>query len=284
MPAVEELDDRRLDLAVRRLADALDPGLEPSPHLGRGTDYLQSRPFADGDEIRAIDWKVTARTGRWFVKEHASLRRMPIILVVDTSASMRVASGARSKLALAIRLASAIALAGLRRLSPVGLVTAGGPALRHPPSLARSRVLGWLAELRADAAAPVPADGTWLGERLDRLGGQLHFRALVLVLSDLHDPTARPALRRLALHHDLAGLVLRDGLEAQPLAAGFIDASEAETGAGRFIAGRQRWRATGGEAADLQRDGIDACTVRTDAPVVELVSRFFAERGKRRAR
>ncbi|MCZ6597971.1 MAG: DUF58 domain-containing protein [Planctomycetota bacterium] len=275
---VDELDivdSRRFRIVVRRLADSLGYGTDSSPFLGSGIEYVQSRPYESGDPIRTIDWRVTARTGRFFVKEYESPKRMPVYLVIDTSASMTISSTRHSKYATALFLAGGLALACLERVSPVGVIGAGDSGLRIRPSLSKSRIMEWLLRLRSFRYD----EGTHLAERLGEIAPRLTQRVLMIVLSDLHDPAAMGALSHLVQRHDCAVVQLQDPAEVQLRGTGFLRAREAETGREFWTHGRRRHLDQEEIDRTLRRKGIDHLVVRTDRPYVHDARRFFGSRG-----
>lgn len=272
---LEVLDPRQFVLVVKRLADSLSHGTDRSPFLGSGLEYVQSRPYQPGDPVRAIDWRVTARTGRFFVKEHEATKCMPVQLVLDTSASMTVASVRPSKYAVALVLAGGIALACLERVSPVGVVGAGSGGFLARPSLSRARILEWLLRLRSFRYD----ESTQLAQRIAELEPRLTQRSLVIVLSDLHDPHAVPALKLLAQRHDCAVLQLLDPAERTLAGAGLLRVREAESGREFVTHGRRTHVAPEAQAAELRAAGIDHLLLRTDREYVHAVRRFFVARG-----
>ncbi len=277
-----ELNERPLEIRVRELADDLTYGEDASRYVGSGVDYAQSRPFVEGDSIRLIDWRVTARTGRHHVKEYEAIKRLPIYLIVDTSASMAVASQPVSKQDLAALIAGGIGLAARRRQSPVGIVAAGSRQLRAPLSLARIRMHAWLEDLQR----PGHGELTQLRAALEQAGGILKSKSLLVVISDFHDPEGVPTLKRLACRHDCVAIHLQDPAETGRLRAGFFRGVEAETGRGFVAHGRTRFfggdQPGGNEVVvgrALRRAGMDYLLLRTDQPFVQKLRQFLQNRG-----
>jgi len=272
-------DGRRYEIVVRRLADGLLPGLDPSPYTGNGIEYAQSRPWSDGDEVRAIDWRLSARIGRLHVKEYEAARRMPLLLVVDTSASMRVSAGSHGKFRLACQLAGGLALAGLGRASPVGLVEAGPGALRLAPTLDRSAILVGLHRLRgappggrADLAAALLAARPLAGGRM-----------LMIVISDLYEEDVVAAVQRQALEHDVVVLQPIDPAERGRLRAGLLDVQEAESATRRPASSWSVWADPLAHGQTLRAAGVDHLPLPCDQPIAATLRRFLRGRGRRSA-
>ena len=271
----DHLNWSQFEIAVRRLADSLSYGTDSSPFVGAGVDYVQSRPFVDGDPTRSIDWRATARTRRLHVKEYEAPKRMPVIIALDTSGSMCVKSGKVSKYAWGVQLAGGLALAALARVSPVGLIGCGSRALRHEPSLKSSQIFQWLKELRTYHFG----EKTRVGERIRQLSGLLTTRSLVIVLSDLHDKDAVPALKLLAQRHDCVVLQLQDPSELGLPGAGFFRAKEAETDKHFSGWGKSQWALTPDASRSLARAGVDHLVLQTDEPIVHKLRNFMKRRG-----
>lgn len=272
---VDPLDWRQLMIAVRRLADSFSYGTDRSPFLGAGVEYVQSRQYEFGDPVRSIDWRITARTGRFFVKQFETPRQMACQIVLDNSASMVVSSVPRSKMVQAIHIAGGLAFACIDRVSPVGLVTTGRQGLEIEASLSRDQILQWLHRLRR-----FRLDGqTLLGERLAALDSRLTNRALVTVLSDLHDPTALPVLKMMAQKHDCWVIRMEDPSERGTRGGGIVRMREPETGREFVSPARSSLGHPGAVDQELKRSGIDVFVVRTDEPFAHRLRVFLKSRG-----
>ncbi len=262
-------------MAVRKLADSFNYGTDRSPFLGSGVEYVQSRRYQYGDPIRAIDWRVTARTGKVFVKEYETPKQMPCYILFDTSASMIVSTQQRSKYATALHIAGGLAFACLDRVSPVGLITTGEEEYRVEPSLSKDQIMQWLHHLRRFKID----QQTQLALRLRHLTARLTNRSLIIVLSDMHEPAAIGVLKLAAQQHDVVVLQLRDPGEDQIAGTGYFRAREPETGREFVTHGRREWIDQQVVAQELKRGGIDHLTIKIDETFAHKIRWFFKARG-----
>ena len=274
LESCDGLDGRQFAIAVRRLADSLQYGTDSSPFVGSGVEYAQSRPYEAGDPVKQIDWRVTARMGRPFIKEYEAPKQMPIYLLIDTSGSMCVTSTSMSKYAWAVQIAGGLALAALARMSPVGMIDCGERDLDARPSLSRHRMFLWLHQLRHYRFD----EQTTLVEKLDQLSAVLTNRAMLIVLSDLRQPEAATRLKRLAQEHDCVVLQLTDPAERGRLRAGIFRGEEAETGEAFVGHGWSRWFRDDDTAAELRRGGIDHLELPMNEPFLHQLRGFLRKR------
>ena len=271
----DPVDSRQFELAVTQMANSLAYGPDDSIYHGSGLEYSQSRQYLPGDSVKLIDWRVSARTGKFFVKEYQEPRQIPLYLLLDTSASMCVSSQPLSKYAWAVRIAAGLALAAQSRLTPVGLIACGERQMRVAPTLARNDVMHWAHRLRRHGYL----EGTLLGQRIRELLVSLNRRSALVVLSDLHDPDAVAALRLVAQDHACIVLHFRDPAEKGIRGAGLFRGREAETGRQFFATGLRRWLTGRDVKTQLTRNGIEYLLLETDQPILGPLRAFLRSRG-----
>ena len=274
LDSCDPIDSRKFIIAIKKLADDIGYGSDRSTFLGSGIEYIQSRAYQIGDPIKSIDWKVTARTGKFHVKEYEAPKQMPIYLLIDTSASMTIASTKISKYAAAVRIAGGIAFAALDRISPVGMIGAGGRDLFVKPSLSADRILQWLLKLRSYRVD----EPTLVGAQLTELMPILTSRSMIIVISDLHDPAAIPALKLAAQKHDCVALQLIDPIESGMNGAGFVKTREAETGKTGITKNKTRLTDSKLIAEEIKKSGIDYLNLLTNEPIAHKLRHFFRSR------
>jgi uncharacterized protein (DUF58 family) len=221
---------RALDVSIGRRMEGLLAGDYRSSLLGDGTELAQVRPYVPGeDDVRRIDWNVTARTDVPHVRVHLAERVLVTWLVLDTSASMLFGTADRRKADVAEGVAIAVGHVATRRGNRLGLVTFGDEDPRAlPPRQGRLGLLGLLAALRE----PGGANGaTSLGEALRRTGSLSRQRSAVVVVSDFRGPLDwRRPLLELAGRHDVVAVEIRDPREEELPNAGVLWLVDPETG------------------------------------------------------
>ena len=262
----DELAHGDFEMVVRRLADDLAFGTDASMFTGPGLEYAQSRPYEPGDPIRQMDWRITARTRMPYVKEYEALKRTSVHLVLDTSASMAVQSCRLSKHDLGIWIAAALGLVAQRRLSPTAVIGAGARSTRFEPSLLKADLWQALEPLRTGSVD----ERTAIGDRVRELVVRARKASVMVIISDLHDPDALPAIRQASQRHDVIVLELRDPAEEGDLRAGFFRGREAETGRDFIGHGRQRWLA--GEQGLPEQDESGLAVARAGASWLRLTT------------
>jgi uncharacterized protein (DUF58 family) len=235
---------------------------------------VQSRQYVPGDPVKSIDWRITARTGKVHVKEYESPKSLPVWFIVDTSASMALSSTKISKYQIATQIAGGLALASIDRVSPVGILGAGSRELNIKPSLSRETILQWLHELRAYQFN----EPTCLGEKLLALNPSLGESSLIFVLSDLHDPSAIPALKLLGHRHDIVVIPVRDPAEDSIPGAGFIHGREVETGHKATLLAKRQFTSLEALTTNLKKAALDHFPIRTDQPFLASLRLFLQSR------
>ncbi|HKH16661.1 MAG TPA: DUF58 domain-containing protein [Solirubrobacteraceae bacterium] len=258
---------RSLDLAVMRRIQSIVPGDHITPQVGAGTELAMIRPYQPGDDVRYIDWNVTARMREPHVRVHVGERAMTAWLMLDVSPSMSFGTALRRKADVAEGVSIAVGHVATRRGNRLGVVSFGGPEPRVlRPRQGRLGLLGLLAELRAEP----PADGsgaTSLGEASRRMAALARARGLVVVVSDFRGPRDwESGLRSLRARHGVLAVEIRDPRELELPAAGDVWMVDPETGRQIVVnTSRRRVRERFKAAAAADREEVAAALRRAGA-------------------
>src|SRR5271155_5653719 len=289
---------RRLEIRTRRMVNDSLAGAYHSVFKGRGMDFDEVREYTPGDEVRTIDWNVTARAGRTFVKKFTEERELTIFLLVDISASGNFGSGALSKRDLAAELASVLAFSAIRNSDKVGLLLYTDRVERYlPPKKGRRHVL----RVVRDILYHTPEGrGTDSVKALDVANHVLHRRAIVFLISDFQSPgdpvltrvELRRAMRQTNRRHDLIAVQVADSREKELPNVGVLALEDAESGEiieldTSNAAVRKRFNDLALERAkrtvnDFRSEGVDTLELKTDVPYMAALQRFFKTRERRR--
>jgi len=266
---------RSLDLAVLRRVESLVPGEHLTPQVGAGTELATIRPYRPGDDVRHIDWNVTARMQEPHVRVHVGERALTGWLVLDTSASMAFGTADRRKADVAEGVALAIGHVATRRGNRLGVVAfgAGAPKVLKPRQ-GRLGLLQLLAELRAEPEAPGEG-ATSLGAALTGMSAVARARGLVVVVSDFRgERDWEGPLRSLRARHGVLAVEVRDPRELELTPMGDLWLVDPETGRQLQVnTSRRRVRRRFAEAAAAERDEVTAALRRAGADHLVLSTR-----------
>ena len=280
---------RRLQLKARRAVEDLLGGEYHSIFKGTGIAFEEVREYQPGDDIRTIDWNVTARMGHPFVKRFIEERELTVLLAIDVSGSHRFGSGVQQKREVAAELAAVLAFSAISNNDKVGLIAFTDRVERFvPPRKGTRHVL----RLIRDVLFFQPKHrGTSLREGLDYLNRVLHRRAIIFLLSDFLDRDFEKSLKRTGRRHDLIAIRISDPREQELPAVGLLELEDAETGERLLVdtASRQVREAFAQAARQRQESlrqlarqaRIDLVDVSTDGSHLDALIRFFKLRERR---
>jgi uncharacterized protein (DUF58 family) len=283
---------RRLQLKARRAVEDLLGGEYHSVFKGTGIAFEEVREYQPGDDIRAIDWNVTARIGHPFVKRFIEERELTVLLAVDCSGSQQFGTRIQQKREVAAELAAVLAFSAISNNDRVGLLQFTDRVERFVPP--RKGVRHVLRLIRDVLFFQPQHRGTSLKEGLDYLNRVLHRRTIVFLFSDFLDGGYESAFKRTGRRHDLIAVRVTDGREEELPAIGLVELEDAESGehvlldtGSRRV--REAYRRKGEERRESLRQltntaGVDLIEVSTDGTHLDALIRFFQMRERRTRR
>ena len=280
---------RRVEIATRGLVHDVFSGEYHSVFKGRGMNFAEVREYHYGDDIRSIDWNVTARTGAPFVKVFDEERELTVILVVDVSASGEFGSRSRMKGEVAVEICAVLAFSAITNNDKVGLIIFSDRIEKFvPPRKGRRHVLRVLREL---LYFQPQGRGTDVAGALEYLARVVRRRAVVFVVSDFLASGYGKALAVAGRRHDTIVVRMGDLRERELPTVGYIELEDAETGeqatvnvsdpAFRAAFDRDVTETQMAREREFRRTGVDFIEISTDRPYADRLMRFFRQRAKR---
>jgi len=283
---------RRIRLRTRQVVDAAFAGQYHAAFKGRGMEFEEVRPYLVGDDVRTIDWNVSARLGEPHVKLFREERELTVMLAVDLSGSLAFGTHGQFKRDLLAELAATVAFSAAMNNDKIGLLAFTDRVERFvPPRKGTKHVMRIVREL---LALRPEGRGTAIGPALEELGRVLRQRSVVFVVSDFLDESWDRPMRMARRRHDVVPVVVQDPGERELPAMGLVEFTDAETGERRLVdTGRRSVRRRFAEAAEARaaaRDRLlrgmrlDPIEITTGEDFVAPLSASFRRRERRRAR
>ncbi len=283
---------RRIDLRTRGLVASQFTGEYHSVFKGQGIEFVEVREYVPGDDVRTIDWNVSARMDGTFVKKYVEERELTVLLAVDLSASQRWGTRGRTKREMVPEVAATLAMSAVRNNDRVGLLAFTDRVEAFvPPQKGRRHALRLLRDLLVFEPA---GRGTDLAAAVEHARRVLRSRSIVFLVSDFRVPDGgraalETALGGVALRHDVIPVVLADPGDARVPELGVLRVMDPETGRAAYVdtdAAAERFGtqalAERGELRRLfRRLGMDEIELRTDGAVSAAVLSFFRRRERR---
>ena len=288
----------KIRILTNKLIDDQLSGDYHSTFKGQGVEFDEVRPYVPGDDVRTIDWNVTAKTGLPYIKRFSEERELTILFMVDVSGSQGYGSVRRSKMELAAEVTALLALTAIRNQDKIGLILFSDQIVKYiPPRKGRDSVMRLVREVLA--AEDSATGGTDIAAALKFLNSVQKRRAVVFLVSDFLLSSVKPQtssfeqlLRATARHHDMVCVPVSDPAELELPDVGLVELEDPETGELVLVdtssaAVRRRFSATASEEnEELKRfflkTGIDTLTIATDRPYINEVRALFKRRARKR--
>lgn len=282
---------RSIRILTNRLVDERLSGAYHSMFKGTGVEFDEVRPYIPGDDVRSIDWNVTARTGAPYIKRYSEERELTVIFAVDVSGSQIYGSRTRSKAELAAEIASLLALTAIRNQDKIGLILFSDRIVKYlPPRKGRQSVMRLVREVLA--AEDETSGGTDIAGALEFLNNVRKRKAVVFLVSDFFDSGYEERLAVTARRHDVVAVKIYDPAERLLPGSGLVELQDPETGelvlADVSNASVRRAFEENAAAEDealrslFRRHAIDFIEVSTDGEYVRSICALFARRAARR--
>ena len=295
----------KIRILTNKLIDDQLSGDYHSTFKGQGVEFDEVRPYIVGDDVRTIDWNVTARTGIPYIKRFSEERELTILFMVDVSGSQSYGSVGRSKAELAAEVTALLALTAIRNQDKIGLILFSDKIVKYiPPRKGRDSVMRLVREVLA--AEDAAEGGTDIVAALKFLNGVQKRRAVVFLVSDFlqttaTDPTSKQPndqtvfarmLRATAHHHDMVCVPVSDPAEGELPDVGLVELEDPESGDLVLVdSSSAAVRRAFAERASAERDeltrffrktGIDTLPIATDRPYIDDVRTLFKRRARKR--
>jgi len=281
---------RRIEISTRGLVNEVFSGEYHSVFKGRGMNFAEVREYQYGDDIRSIDWNVTARTGAPFVKIFEEERELTVMLLVDVSASGDFGTRERLKGEIAVEICALLAFSAIKNNDKVGLIIFSDRIEKFvPPRKGRRHVLRVLRELLYHRPE---GRGTDITAALEHLTHVQRKKAVAFLVSDFQDEGFEKALAIAGRRHDLIAVRIGDERERELPPLGFVELEDPETGECVIVNSsnpdfRDAFADHVGRARaqldrSLRRSKVDVIDIETGRPYVKPLMRFFQERMRRR--
>jgi uncharacterized protein (DUF58 family) len=282
---------RRLEIRTRRLVEESLAGSYHSVFKGRGMEFSEVREYVPGDDVRNIDWNVSARMGHPFVKKFTEERELTVVLAIDASGSKRFGTESSTKMQLSAEISALLAFSAIRNNDRVGLLLfTDRVELFLPPRKSREHALRVLREI---LTMRPQGSGTRIAQALEYLQRVVTKRAVVFLLSDFQDEGYERIMRVVSRKHDLVAISVCDPREELLPDVGLVAVQDPESGGvGVIDAGSARVRRSYAEAARRERERFRQAVRQTGVDLLELSTgdsyelpliRFFHERARRAA-